>query len=285
VKEATAYRLMLLPALVGVVLLELVPAALTTALAFAEFDALSAARWVGLHNFAALAANPSFAQALRASGFFLLLSLPIRFGTSLLAALLLGKPSRGFATLRSAHLAPTLIPEAAYAFAFLYIFNPVYGPVNQMLANLRLPAPGWLADADYAPWVFVIMAVFQAGESFLIVRAGLASVPRELLEAAEIDGAGGWARFRRVLLPLLVPWLGAAMLRDCVLLMFYPLAPVRLISGAGPDNSTLFMPFFSWQQLDFLNLGVASAGTVVLWLLALAPFALSLRWLHSQRDV
>ncbi|MCW1968167.1 MAG: sugar ABC transporter permease [Anaerolineae bacterium] len=280
-----AYWLMLLPALLGVMALEILPALLTVSLAFTHYDALSAPTWAGLGNFAQLSRDRIFGIALSNTLHFLAWSAPLRFAVSLIAALLLENDKRGLSLLRGANLAPSLMPEAAYSLAWLWIVNPIYGPVNHILAALGLPASGWLADPAAAADVFILMSVFQAGESFLIILAALRSVPPSLHDAAQIDGAGYWTRYRLVILPTILPWLGAALLRDSVLLMFYTLAPTRLMTGGDPSYATLFLPLYSFQQsIEYLRIGYGAASTVVIWVLALLPGLLSVRWLWTRMD-
>ena len=274
---------MLVPALIGVIALELIPAALTLGLAFTEYDALHPPVWVGLRNFAQLLADPNFGLALRNTAWFLACCVPLRLLIGLGSALLLSRETPAHGLLRAASLAPTLMPEAAYAVAWLWLVNPVYGPLNQLLTALGLPVSGWLADPAHAARVFVVMALFQAGESFLITLAALRSVPLAVREAAQLDGAGSIARLRWVTLPIVLPWLGVAALRDSVLLLFYTLAPTRLMSGGAPDYSTLFLPLYTFQQsVDFLRLGYGAAATLLLWLLALLPFGISVAWLRRN---
>ena len=276
---------MLVPALIGVLALEILPAILTFGLAFTNYDALSQPEWVGLHNFVQLGQDRIFGIALRNTLYFLGWSVPLRLLISLITALLLENNTRGVALLRGANLAPTMMPEAAYSLAWLWIVNPVYGPINHVLAALGLPTSGWLADPAIAANVFIMMALFQAGESFLIILAALRGVPPSLHDAAQIDGANYWARYRLVVLPITLPWLGAALLRDSVLLMFYTLAPTRLITGGDPSYATLFLPLYTFQQsIEYLRIGYGAASTLVIWLLALLPCLLSARWLWSRLD-
>ena len=119
----------------------------------------------------------------------------------------------------------------------------------------------------------------------IIILAALRGVPPSLHDAAQIDGANYWARYRLVVLPITLPWLGAALLRDSVLLMFYTLAPTRLITGGDPSYATLFLPLYTFQQsIEYLRIGYGAASTLVIWLLALLPCLLSARWLWSRLD-
>ena len=114
------------------------------------------------------------------------------------------------------------------------MFNPLFGPVNVVLGWLGLETPGWVADEDTARYPFVVMSLFQIGEGFLVLLAGMRSAPRELYDAAAVDGAGRLRSFRSITLPLLVPWLLLLTFRDIIVVIQYPFAPTFLMTGGGP---------------------------------------------------
>jgi multiple sugar transport system permease protein len=196
-------RLLLAPYILGSLLLIGLPALLAFGLAFTEYDARAMPRWNGLENFRLVFAEPLFWIALRNSLYLIILATPLRVGAALALALLLWRQRRGVGFFRTAIYVPTAIPEAAYALIWLWIVNPLYGPLNLALRGMGLPAPAWLVDPATARLVFVMMAGFQIGEGLAIMIAALRAIPPQSLEAAAIDGAGTWGRFRSIILPLL----------------------------------------------------------------------------------
>ena len=164
---------MLLPYLVGTLLLVGLPALMSAVLAFTAYDALTPPVFVGFANFRVLAADPVVTTAIGNSLVFILLAVPLRIVGALALALLLLRPRRGVGGYRAAVYVPTVIPDVAFALIWLWIFNPLFGPVNVALEALGLPAPGWLADAETARFPFVIMALFQIGEGFVVLLAAL----------------------------------------------------------------------------------------------------------------
>jgi multiple sugar transport system permease protein len=216
---------MLAPYLVGTLLLVAVPALASAALAFTAYDALSPPVFVGFDAFRAVAADPLAWIALGNSLVFVVLAVPIRLAGALGLALLLHRPRRGVGACRTAVYLPTVIPDVAYALIFLWLFNPLHGPVNLLLGRLGLPAPAWLADEGTARYPFVAMAALQVGEGFIVLLAALRGIPRDYYDAASVDGAGAFTLFRWLTLPLLVPWLLLLTFRDIILSFQYTFVP------------------------------------------------------------
>jgi multiple sugar transport system permease protein len=178
---------------------------------------------------------------------------------------------------------PTIIPDVAFALIWLWIFNPLYGPVNQALSVLGLPEPAWLADESMARYPFVIMALFTIGEGFVILLAALRGLPRETLDAGAVDGAGQWATFRYLTLPLLVPWLVLLTFRDIILSFQLTFTPSFVMTGGDPYYATLFVPLLTYEEaFDRFRFGPGSA-LMLLVFLASAALILATWWLFRRR--
>jgi multiple sugar transport system permease protein len=146
--------------------------------------------------------------------------------------------------------------------------NPLYGPLNRLLATLQLGAPGWLVDAQWARPGIVLALLWLIGEGFLITLAALYDVPAELEEAAAIDGAGALGIFRHILLPLLAPLLVLLAARDAVLLLQDSFTLTQFLTAGGPYYATFTLPQFIVETgFDRLDFGVASAALWALYLL------------------
>lgn len=258
---------LLLPFLGGALVLVGVPALLSFALAFASYDALGAPQWVGLANFTEAFRDIRLGAAIRNSAFFIALAVPLRLLGALLLALLLNRPFRGVGAYRAAVYLPTVIPDAAYALIWLWIFNPVFGPLNLVLGALGLPAPGWLADPATAKLVFVGMSLFQIGEGFVILLAGLKSIPQEYYESALVAGGSRWQAFFYITAPLLLPWLALLTFRDVIHSFQYTFTHAFLMTGGDPYYSTLFMPLLVYEEaFDRFRFGVGSAVMLLMFL-------------------
>jgi multiple sugar transport system permease protein len=259
--------LMLGPYLIGISALVAVPALLALAIAFTRYDALGAPVWVGLDNFRALGEDPLFWTAARNSLVFVLLAVPLRVLGALALALLLQRPGRAVGFFRMAVFFPTIIPDVAYALIWLWIFNPVYGPLNLALKALGLPISPWLAEGNTALLAIVIMAAFQIGEGFVVLLAGLQNTPEEYYQSAALDGARRWQQFRFITLPLLAPWLLLLTLRDIILSAQNTFTPALLMTGGGPYYATLFLPLHMYlEAFDSFRFGTAAAMMLLLLL-------------------
>ncbi len=267
-----AYRtqlwLLLLPYLLGTIVLVGVPALFTVGMAFTEFNGVARPQWSGLTNFQRLWASPVIRLSLRNSLIFILAAVPIRLLAALSLALLLQRRERLFGYYRAAIYLPTIIPEAAYALIWLWIFNPFYGPLNMVLAALGLPTSDWLGNANSAIMAIVLMACFQIGEGFIVLIAGLQNIPRALYEAATVDGASPWQAFWRITLPLLFPWLLLLTVRDIVMSLQNSFAPTYILTYGGPYYATTFVPLLVYEiAFDLFDFGLAAAVMVVTYLI------------------
>jgi len=257
-------RLFLLPYLLGMGLLVLLPALATVFLAFSNYDAVRPPVWTGLDNFRRLFDSPYVRISLRNTVIFLALAVPLRLLGALILALLLQQRRRFFGLYRAAVYLPTIVPEAAYALIWLWILNPVYGPLNIVLRALGLPAPAWLADPTTARLAIVLLSVFQIGEGFVVLLTGLQGIPGAYYDSAKVDGANGWQSFTRITLPLLLPWLSLLTFRDLLVSLQSTFAPTFMITYGGPYYATTFAPLLVYElSFDFADLGLASAVLLV----------------------
>jgi multiple sugar transport system permease protein len=274
----TTLYLLLAPFLLGVIVLVVVPMALSMGLAFTSYDGLSAPEWRGLANFRELAADPLFHIALRNSLVFVALTVPLRVLIALGLALLLNRSRRGVGLYRVAVYVPTIVPSVAYALIWLWIFNPRYGPLNLALGSLGLPAPAWLIDSSTALPAIALTALFTMGEGFVVVLAGLRSIPAECYQASAIDGAGRVAALRHITLPLLAPWLLLLTFRDVIVSAQSTFTPALLMTGGGPYYATLLVPLLMYETaFDRFRFGQGAAMMLLLLLVVGALIVLTYR--------
>ena len=260
-------RLLLLPYAAGLALLIVLPALLSFALAFFRYDGLNPPRFAGTLNFTLAATDELFSLSIANSLALVLLPVPLRvFGAFLLAWL--ARRGRFSALLRAAVFLPSAIPAAAFALAWLWILNPLYGPLNGVLDGLGLGRPGWLADTQWARPGIILSLLWLVGEGFLVALAALYDVPRDLEDAAAVDGAGPLGALRHVLLPLLAPVLLLLTARDAVLLLQESFTNTWLLTQGGPYYATFTLPQFIYETaFDRLDFGAAAAALWVLYVL------------------
>lgn len=261
-------HLLLLPYLLGVLLLVILPALLSFSLAFFRYDALSPPRWVGTLNFTLIYTDELFALSVQNAAALVLLPVPLRVAGAFLVACLLRRNGRFLGWFRAAIYLPSVIPSAAYALAWLWILNPLFGPLNLLLRSIGLNAPSWFVDPMWAKPGLILMSLWQIGEGFLVCLAALQDIPPSLEEAARVDGANGRQLFRYITLPLMAPILLLLSFRDAILTFQESLATLLLTTGGGPYYNTYTLPLFIYEQgFDLLSFGTASASLWVMYLL------------------
>jgi multiple sugar transport system permease protein len=282
---------MLAPYLVGLVGLVLIPFAVTLALAFTEYDLIQPPRWVGLDNVADLAADPVFTTALTNSLVFAAVAVPGRLAIALGLALLLHRRATGAATARTTATFPTAVPEIAYGLLWLWLLNPLYGPINQFLRlggenGLTIFGsipPQWLTDPTDARVAIIVMSLFTMGESFIILLAVRRALPAEVYELAALEDATAWDVLRRVTLPLMAPVLGLLLLRDTIASFHFSFVPAFVVTDGGPPPySTTYLSLFVYRNaFEYLRYGYAAAATLVM--LALTIVAVAAQWRIVRR--
>ena len=282
-REISGLWLLTLPYLVGLSALVVVPAVVTLILATFRFDLIQPPSFVGLDNFGSLLADDVFGIAVRNSILFLALAVPIRLVAVVGLALLLHRSSmRGGAVYRLAVFLPVVIPEVALAIAWLWILNPLFGPLNSILTGLGLAPVAWLTDPGAAQAAMVLISCFTIGEAFVIAVAARRSIPADLYDMAVVDGASSPALVRFVTLPMMLPVLLLLVLRDVVLVLQATLVPSLIVTGGGPPPyATTYGPLFIYQQaFEYLRYGYAAAATAVFLIVTIVIVLLQVRVLR-----
>jgi len=263
-------RLFLIPFLLGTLILVIIPAIATIVLAFTEYKAIGVPVFNGFNNFRKLIASSYVRLSVYNSLFFLVLAVPVRVLGALFLAMLMQRKSRVFGIYRAAVYLPTVIPEVAYALIWLWILNPLYGPLNLLLTAVGLPAPPWLVDPNLARISIVMVLSFQIGEGFVILFAGLQHIPRSLYEAARVDGANSWQSFWQITLPMLAPWLLLLTFRDMLVSLQNTFTPSFVMTYGGPYYATIFAPLLIYElSFDFFDFGMAAAFLLIMYLMIL----------------
>lgn len=260
----------LLPYLLGALILIVLPAALSFYIAFTRYNGVTVPVHVGWENFVLLRYEPLFKVALINSLLYISEAVPLRILGALGLALLYSQSRRGIGLYRAAAYLPTAIPDAAYALMWLWILNPLYGPLNGLLRALGLPAPGWVSDSTWALPSIILVSLLQIGEGFAILLVGLRHIPRETYDAAHVDGASGWQSFFSITLPLLSPWLILLIVRDVVLTFQNTFTSAYLMTRGGPYYATFLLPLFAYESaFDGMRFGQAAAVMVMIFIYTL----------------
>ncbi len=209
-RKALIGYLWISPWLIGALLFTIGPMLASLFLSFTQYNIVESPRWIGLANYVqAFTKDDLFWGSMWRTLVYAAVTVTLGTTGSLGAALLLNRPWRGTALLRTAFFLPSLVPIVASALLWRWIFNPQVGLFNYLLGLVGIRGPAWFASTEWAMPGLIIMALWGTigGSQMLIFLAGLQGVPRELYEAAEVDGAGVWGRFRHVTLPMISPTL------------------------------------------------------------------------------
>ena len=269
------------PFLGGLALLVAVPLAGAVYLAFTDFTGVQAPRWTGLDNLRRALGDDGLRRAATASVAVAALAVPLRLvGVTALALLLHGRGTAGVA--RAAVFLPSVIPDVAYALLWLWLLNPLYGPLTLGLASAGLASPDWLTDPWAARVAVALMLAFQVGEGFVIAVAWRRAIPRSYYEVALVDGAGPWFTMTRLTLPSMAPVLVLLALRDTVLVFGTSFVPAQLVTRGGPQEATVLLPVYVYRAgFQYFRLGYASA--VSLGMLALTAAVVAVQYRAARR--
>jgi multiple sugar transport system permease protein len=265
----------------------------TVYFSFMHYNGVNPPAWTGTKNWAYVFKDyPLFWPALRNTLWLVVVMVTLRVAFGLGVGLLITKIKTGAGLFRTAFYLPYLAPPVAATMAFVFLLNPGTGPVNHILGGIGIPAPGWFTDPHWAKPALTVLAVWGIGDLMVIFMAALLDVPKEQYEAAELDGAGGWARFRYVTLPNISPIVMFAVVTGVIQTMQYytqPLVAGKVASGiignsgqqfepGYPDKSTLTLPQLVYERgFQRFDYGSACVIALVLFVLAMAFTALLMR--------
>lgn len=239
-------------------------------------------RFVGLRNYERLLGDPLFWRSLRNTVFFVVAGGPLTMGAALGAALLLNaRLTRLRGLFRTVYFAPVVTTLVAVATVWRYLYHPRAGPVNLFLGLVGIPPIDWLGDARWAMPALVLMATWKNfGYGMILFVAGLQAIPSSLFEAARLDGAGPWAIFRKITLPLLAPTFLFVLVITTIGYFQLFAEPYVMTGGTGgPNNATLSVALLMYKQgFRFWNMGVGAAIAFVLFLIILGVSTLQVRF-------
>ena len=288
-KEALAFYLCISPWIIGFILFYLGPVIASFYFSLTNWDLLTAPKFIGLQNYVKIfTRDPLYLQSLKVTLIYTFTYVPLDLILGLLIALLLNRPIRGIGIFRTIFYLPSVLTGVAYVVMWMWIFNPQVGLINTLLKTIGIQGPRWLLDPKWALWALVLMSIFQVGRSMVIYLAGLQDVPKELHEAASIDGANTWSRFWKITLPLLTPSILFNLIFGMIM-TFQSFTNVYIATNGGPLDSTLFYVLYLYQKaFSLLEMGYASAMAWILFLMVLVLtiiiFKTSGKWVFYRSE-
>jgi multiple sugar transport system permease protein len=283
--------LYLSPWIIGFILFVAGPLFASIYLSFTKYNVLRPPQFIGLDNYVyAFQTDELFLPSIWRTFYYALLLVPLGMIGSLFVAILLNQKLVATTVWRTLYFLPTLTPLVAAALLWRWMLNPDVGLVNYLLSKVGIEGPGWLNSTDWAIPSLVIMGLWASvgGSRMIIFLAGLQDVPAELLEAAEIEGAGTWAKFWNVTLPLISP----TIFFNLVLGIIFALRSFEvafIATNGGPARATWFISLHIYQNAFVsFDMGYASALSwlffIILSALTLLQFKLSGQWVFYQGE-
>ena len=282
--EARAGWIMTAPALTAIGLFFVLPALASLVLSFTDFDIYALAnlnnlRFIGLDNYQRLVTNPLFWQAMGNTMWFVVFGVPMVVMASLAAALLVNaKTLRWRAVWRVALFAPFVTTLVATAVVWNYLLHTRYGLINYALGQIGIAPVDWLGNPSTAlPAILLFVAWKSFGYNMIIFLAALQAVPRDLEDAARVDGAHAWMRFRHVTLPAIAPTVLLVAILT-VAGMFQLFAEPYVMTQGGPARSTVTVLYFMFEEgFKWWNLGSGAAVAFILFLCILVVTLIQLK--------
>lgn len=296
-QPATGYA-MVMPWLLGFVIFNLFPFGASLYLSFTNYNLFQPPKWIGLANYDNLFnSDPNFWPSIRLTVLYAVLSVPLGMVGSLFTALLLNQKVKGLGIWRTIYYLPAVLPAAATALLWRWMFNPDSGLINaaigifflpiHLLTGLDAPKPGWFNDEHLVLPSFVLMSIWGVfGTQTVIMLAGLKNIPQHLYEAAKIDGANVITQFRHVTIPMLTPTLFYTLIMAVIGAMQTFTAPLFIDT---PQEAGIFMQVYIYlQAFTRQKMGYASALAwvllVMILVLTLVVFRSSSLWVYYEGE-
>jgi multiple sugar transport system permease protein len=283
-KENLVAYSFILPNLLGFAIFTLIPMAFSLVLAFLHWDGANVISWAGLDNFKQLWSDETFRISLTNTFYYVAVTVPFTMAASLGLALLLNQPLRGRNFFRTTFFFPYIASLVAVAVVWNMLFHPAAGPVNQFLMSLGVEnPPRWSASVDWAMPTVIMASIWKGmGYYMIIYLAALQGIPSVLYEAAEIDGANAWQKFRYVTLPMLTPaTFFVSIMLTIASFKVFDLIKVMTNGGPGRATNVLVIHTYNTAFREF-RFGYSSAIAMVLFVIVLVitivQFRMERRW-------
>jgi len=266
------------PWIIGFFGLTAYPMIMSLYYSFTDYNVLRPPVWVGLENYKELFfEDDRFLVTLFNTAYYVAFSVPLGLVLGFLLALLLNQKVPGMTIFRTLYYLPVVTPAVATAVLWLWVLEPNFGLLNRALGLLGLPGPPWLASPSWSKPALILVSLWGVGGSMVIYLAGLQGIPQHLYEAAAIDGAGAWAKFWHVTVPMMSPVLFFNLIIGLIGAFQEFVLPYVMTRG-GPVDSTMFYVLYLWlNAFDYFRMGYASAMAWTLFVIILCVTLLTFK--------
>lgn len=265
------------PWVIGFIIFSLYPIIISLYNSLTDFNVFQPAKWVGLNNYIKLFGDEKFFKSLYNTMYMTIIGTPVTLIFGLATALLLNTKVKGLSIFRTIFYIPNIVPSIATAVLWMWILDPQYGPINSVLKSLGLSQPNWLIDPVLAKPSVILMSLWRTGGVMIIFLAALQDVPRELHEAAEVDGANTWNKFKHITIPVISPIILYQLIMG-IIANLQSFNEVFILSRAvrtglneasgGPENSLLFYSLYLYHDaFYYFKMGLASAQAWIMFII------------------
>lgn len=261
------FYLFISPWIIGFLVFTAGPMVASVVISFMRWELLSPPEFVGLNNWAAMFKDALFWQSLKVTSIYTVFNVPVALTFAFLLALLMNVRVRGISFFRTLYYLPSLVSGVAVAMLWMWLLNPKFGLINWLLSLVGIAGPEWIYSKTWVIPSFVMMNLWGVGTSMVIFLAGLQSVPGELYEAAELDGAGSLRKLWNVTIPIVSP----VILFNLIIGMinsFQVFTQAYVMTAGGPGNASLFYVLYLYRNaFQYFQMGYASALAWVLFVI------------------
>lgn len=289
-QEYIAFYLFASPWLFGLLVFTLGPMIVSFLLSFADYPVITPPKWVGLDNYVEMFTGDKLVwQSLRVTLLYSLGAIPLTLSLAFFVALLLNQGVKGVTLFRTIYYLPAIISGVPVALLWMWMLNPEFGLVNNVLQWFGIKGPQWFFSREWVIPSFIIMNLWTVGVTMVIFLAGLQGIPAHLYEAAEIDGAGMLSKFRHVTLPMISPIILFNIVIG-IIDSFQIFTPAFIVTNGGPANASLFYGLHLYNNaFKFFKMGYASALAwlmfVIILLLTGLVFRITGNWVYYEGSI
>lgn len=266
-QDTFAFFAFISPWLIGFVFLMLIPMIASLFISFTEWNLMASPKYVGWKNYATIFSDKLFYNSLRVTFTYALFSVPLNVIVSIFVALLLNNKLPGMRFFRTIYYLPAIVSGVVVSLVWLWMFQPDFGILNNLLAKIGIKGPKWVYSQDWALPSLILMSLWSVGANIVLYLAALQDVPTEQYEAASIDGAGWWRRFRSITLPGISPTLLFTVLTG-VISALQVFTPAFIMTQGGPNHATDFIAYYIYNNaFVYRKMGEASAQAWILFII------------------
>lgn len=274
------------PVIAGVVLFWIGPMLYAVFLTTQDWNLITAPHFIGLGNVRTAMHDPVLWKSLGVTAYYTVVGVPIQLIAALALALLLNQEMRGRSVYRLVFYLPSITPIVASSVVFSQLFNTQFGAVNHVLGWFGISPVNWLFEPKWAVPALILMSLWFIGPQMIIFLAGLQGVPQTLMEAATIDGASAWQRFRNVVVPMISPTILFNLIMG-IIGSFQVFAQAFIMTNGGPEDATRFLVLYIYQNgFQYFKMGYAATISWLLFfiivIMTAIQFLLSRRWVYYE---